>query len=384
MKKTYNTKLIFENNQDKQNLLETLQLQLNAYNYISNIIYNNNNFILIKKLVHDKTYSYTRKEFPNLPSQFVIRSYNDVTSNYKSIKSNKQKISKPITKKNLSVRLDKRLYTFKTYNKIRLTTLNKRINTTLHIYPKLLEHLKYKISDPLLYVKNNDIYISLTFEVPSEIYIDNDQSIGLDLGCKRLIASSEGYFIKSSNYLKHKRKIRYLKRKLQSKKNKSSTARKHLKKLSKKEHNFSKNYIHLLVNQVLKTKANTIVIENLSKIKQNTSKQGKRHNNRLSQIPFYRFKEILSYKAQALGKRVVTVNPYNTSKDDYRKLSNGIRKGCRYYSSDKLVFDADIQASINIRNRYKHSDSFMPFDGDYRLIGQDSVNNPIVIFANYL
>ena len=57
-------------------------------------------------------------------------------------------------------------------------------------------------------------------------------------------------------------------------------------------------------------------------------------------------------EAQALGKRVETVNPAYTSKNDYRGLPKGVRKGCRYYASDGVVLDADHNAAINIAKRW--------------------------------
>ena len=97
-------------------------------------------------------------------------------------------------------------------------------------------------------------------------------------------------------------------------------------------------------------------------------------------MPFYLLLEILSYKALLKGKKVVTINPYNTSQDDYRGIEKGIRKGCRYYASDGKVFDADWNASINIATRYskrkeamsiKHPVSFKePIDGSLNLTGR--------------
>ena len=65
------------------------------------------------------------------------------------------------------------------------------------------------------------------------------------------------------------------------------------------------------MNTILKTKSNTIVMEDLSKIK--SKSKGRRFNNRNSQMPYFALRNILTYKASALGKRVVIVNPHYTS-----------------------------------------------------------------------
>ena len=87
----------------------------------------------------------------------------------------------------------------------------------------------------------------------------------------------------------------------------------------------------------------------------------------------------LTYKAQSLGKRVVTVKPYLTSQLDHRGLDGGARKGCRYIGSDGTVMDADVNAAINILHKYdpKHPVSC------YALDGQVSVSTPCDAVRNY-
>ena len=163
---------------------------------------------------------------------------------------------------------------------------------------------------------------------------------------------------------------------LQSKKKHSHSARIKLKKLRRKEANVSKNMCHHLANTILKHNGSVVVMEDLTKIKQSTSKskdgfKRKRHNNAISQVPFFLIKQILTYKALLKGKRVETVSPEYTSRQDCRTQS-GVgckRQGCRFYTKDGMVFDADWNAAINIMNRYKHSNSFsLPLDGKLNLI----------------
>ena len=79
----------------------------------------------------------------------------------------------------------------------------------------------------------------------------------------------------------------------------------------------------------------------------------------------------MTYKALLRGKRVETVSPEYTSRQDCRTRS-GVgcrRQGCRFYAKDGMVFDADWNAAINIMNRYKRSASFsLPIDGRLNLV----------------
>ena len=369
--KTYNIKLQFESKEDKQLLLDSLELKKQAFNLISKIRFEMDVCQGLKGL-HDRCYYKIKEAIPTIPSQFIIKAEQDVVSKYQAIRKNKHQLEEAPQTDKLSINLDKRIYKWVGNDKIKLTTHTKRIVCSFITYDKLNEmYAKYKLQDPSLFVKNNDIYLSVVFNDETS-FIDNQKSIGFDLGIKRLVATSEGDIIKGNEFNTYKRKIRWSKRKLQSKQNHSHSARKKLNTLKRKEHNFSKNYIHHIVNTLLKNDANTIVIEDLSKIK--SKNRGKKFNNRQSQVPYYLLKTILTYKAQSLGKRVEMVKPYFTSQNDHRGIESGKRKGCRYYASDGIILDADLNAANNIKLRgSKHSNSCCE-----ALDGQVNVNSPIV------
>jgi putative transposase len=370
--KTYNIKLIFETNENRQSLIDSLSLKRDAFNIISKIRFGMKTCNGIMPL-HQRSYKIIRNQFPTLPSQFVIKAEQDVISKYKSIRSNCQKITEPVETDRLNIQLDKRIYTWIGNDAIKLTTINGRITAKLSKYDKVDELFnKHKLQDPSLFVKDNNVFLAVVFDDTTP-FQDNNKCIGIDLGLKRLISTSEGVIIKGNEFNKHKRKIRWKKRKLQNKRSHSARIKRHT--LKRKEHNFSKNYIHNVVNHLLTTKANTIVIEDLSKIK--SKSKGRRFNNRNSQMPYFLLRNILTYKAAALGKQVVSVNPHYTSQLDHRGLDNGIRKGCRYYGLDKVVLDADLNAANNITFRYdkEHSISCKALDG------QVIVKLPIVSFS---
>lgn len=378
--KTYNIQLKFESEEEKQLLLDTFTVHKDVWNYISKFVFKNE-LKPWSKDVHNATYHKCRTKFPTAPAQIVIRAREDVVANYKTIRSNKNKLKTSPIKTNLSIRLDKRLYKLEK-SQITLTTVGKRITCKLKLFKKLEELFKYEVKDPLIFVRKHKVYLALTFDTPEPIFNPN-HCVGVDLGLNRIAVTSEGKIISGSDYIKQKRKIRYLKRCLQRKKKtltkKTDSARKHLKKVKHHEYNFSKNYIHHLSNELLKTNSNTLVLEDLSSLKDKN--KGRHQNNKLSQIPFFMLLNILTYKAQTLGKRVVTVNPAYTSKDDYRGITKGVRKGCRYYASDGKVFDADLNASINIAKRWGDKNklpvSFVePIDGFYGLSGQGVCQPP--------
>jgi len=375
---TYNIRLEFQNQEDRTSLVDLLLEHQKVWNYMSEYVFKSKK--IDKKLLHDKNYHRCRKLFPNCPSQVIIRAKDSVYATYKSIQSNHQKIKEPSKQKNLSIRLDKRIYTFLDNNRIKLTTTGKRIVCNYTPYDKFNDFFsKNTICDPALFVRDNDIWLSVSFEVATPTLIENS-CIGVDLGIKRLATTSEGLAITDKIFLRDKRKLRYLKRILQSKSKStfSRSARRKLKNLKRKEQNKNRNQSHMIANKILNTKSNVIVVEDLSEIK--SSNKGKKFNNKQAQVPYFELRRILTYKAPLQGKVVVTVNPAYTSKNDYRGLERGKRQGCRYYASDGTVFDADWNASINIAQKYAQKKEAMsiklpvsfsiPIDGKLNLMGR--------------
>lgn len=371
---TYNTRLIFDSKTDESKIFEVLEAQCLAWNECSKIQYNipKNSIVFL----HTAFYRYFRDIHPEIPAQVVISAEQSVLSSYRAIKSNKHKIAEPPIKKNLSMRLDDHTYSIK--NKVlSLISLGKRVKCTFQSYPKLEEYYgKYRLCDPELFVKNGEIWVGMTFDIP-EMLPTQTLACGVDLGIRINATTSEGNLYFDKKFNKRKRRIRFLKRKLQSKGTKS--AKRHLKKLSRKESNINKNFSHHLANKILAdTKADVIVLEDLKGIK--VKKHKRQNKNRISQIPFFELRRILTYKAPMFNRKtVIFVSPEYTSQIDHKSgKKDGIRNGRRYISKSGIIYDADINAAINIGVRSK-----LPVSQTKNLTyGQAIVNSPIVCKSN--
>lgn len=374
---SYNVKLNFNSIEDKNRYSKTLEFQRFTYNECSKCHFGAKMNSLIE--LHNKFYKPFREKYPEIPSNIVIHTIQEVLSSYRSIKSNKHKINKPTEKKNLSIRLTKNTSALKVHSKtISLTAVEgKRIKASFVPYLKLQELMdKYPVCDPLIFERDGQLWLSLTFETPKVVILEG-KAVGIDLGINRVAVTSEGIIIQDKKFNGEKRKLRFNKRKLQSKSKDSKSAKRHLKKLRRKERNKNKNQTHLISNVILKsTTENVIVLEDLTKIKQNPkNKYKKGFNNKLSQTPFFKLRKTLEYKAKAHGKIVKTVSPYETSQiDNVTNKKEGERRGSRFYSKSGVIYDADINAAINIAKRSK-----LPVSQTNNLTyGQAIVNSPIV------
>ena len=380
--KTYKVKLMFDNAETFGFWVEQLRLVRDCWNFASKIVFEEKIPLGIKQ-IHNRLYRAEREAFPALPSQICISVNRAILSSYKAIRSNKQKMKEAAQMRNASLQIDKRIYSNLRPDSFKISSgkANKREEVKFLTYPKFDELMaSLRPCDPKLQLdeEKNVIYACFPFIELPPIQRD-DSCLGIDLGCRRLATTSDGIAYTDKDYLARRRKIRHNKRIFQSHRKKSHSARRKLRKLKRKEYFVSKEMCNLLSNQILKTDKSVLVLEDLTKIKQNTSRtpegfKRKKHNNRLGQVPFYLLKQMLGYKALRKGKIVVTVSPEYTSQIDSRTGSREgcLRKGCRFYTATKgVVYDADWNASLNIRNRHlkRLLSSELPLDGKLDLVG---------------
>ena len=418
---TYKVALEFYDQKMRDFWVGQMLLARDCYNFVSKIAFDEKTPLSLKTF-HKRMYRAEREAFPNLPSQMCIKIYKQVLANYRTVKDQEEKekwekereqkrkqkgkkgeqshgpevevgeptqeekveefLTNPIQMKNPCIGLDKRLYSCLTRESLNLSDGVSRKRTTVRFktYPKFVDmSARFRMCDPNLVYddKENEFQLCVPFLTIAPTPLP-DEFMGIDLGVKRAATLSDGTAYTNKEYLARRRRIRHNKSMFRRHKKHSHSARTKLRKNSRRESNVSKNEAHHLANWILAHKASVFVMEDLSRIKRNTSKtkegfKKKRHNNMLSQVPFHMLRQILTYKAPLLGKRVETVSPYDTSKMDCRTQSKEgcIRKGCRFYTADGLVFDADWNAALNILLR-KHPTSFvvLPLDGRLNLVGR--------------
>ena len=365
---SYVTEIRAESKENLDALRQILVWQRDAYNFASEREFALKSFH-IKKL-HDECYRKIRDRWPEIPSQVVIKAEQDVLSAYRTVRKNKHKLVKPCVKRGLSIRLDQRLYSQATKSGLRITTARGRKNFAFVIYPKLAALLeKFSYSDPLVFERDGRLFAVLTFDSDAPKLPANN-ALGVDLGVRVPAACSDGRLIMDKPYNARRRKIRHAKRSLQSRG--TSSARRKLKKLRRKERNAQRAQTHALANEILKTNATVVVLEDLKGVKR--KRHAGQNKNYVSQAPFAELRRVVCYKAERRGMTALLVRPHYTSQEDSltgKRL--GERRGRRFYAENGLVYDADINAACNIARRSK-----LPFSRGNLLSGQARVNAPNV------
>lgn len=331
--------------EDESRLFQTLSAYKIAWQIVSDWSFSND-LNASRKLANRATYNLARKKLPDLPSGLIQAAGTNALAKIKSVKSNSHKLTKAPQIKNVSLNYDPRTYTVKGETMSLSVCGGKRIKVGFQDYLRFNDfRAKYKMLSPIVSYSKGVFWATFIFDVPDILPV-NKSVVGLDLGQRNFVATSEGKIYKCKDLNRLRRKIRFFKRSLQKRGTKSD--RRTLRKIRLKEQRQSSNAIHCLTKKVLSdTKADYLAVE---KLKLPTAKgygrKGK--NRRKNSVPLSKFTQILSYKSKRFGKEVVAVNPWMTSQDDCRGLDSGERIGGKYVGIDGKILNADINAACNI------------------------------------
>lgn len=289
-------------------LLDTMH-QFNAgANYVAEIAFSEHsaNKHELQKLV----YGELRTTY-HLSSQLAIRCISKATEAYKRDKS-----IQPAFRPEGAVVYDPRVMSFKGLNMVSLLTIQGRVLVPFRIGRYQEARMgSIKGQADLIYQKGT-FYLAVTLDVPTPTPDEIDGTLGIDFGIVNLATDSEGETFSGEAVEKVCKRHHALRQRLQKRGTKS--AKRHLKKLSGKEHRFKKNTNHVISKHLVqKAKATqqAIAIEDLRHIRKRTDSTVRRsQRNRHSSWAFGQLRAFLEYKARLAGVPLYTVDPRNTSR----------------------------------------------------------------------
>jgi putative transposase len=225
---------------------------------------------------------------------------------------------------------------------------------------KIIKHREIEGKIKTCTIKRNGLnqwFVCFSCEIENIKTIDNNQkAIGIDVGCTDFAVCSNGESIEHPHFYKESEsKLKEIQTKYSELKNLPKDNKKKLKVKRKliKQHlkvkNQRKDFLHKLSNKIVNQNG-IICVEKLN-IKKMTSDNFKSLNKSILDGGWYNFKQMLTYKAEWAGKRVVEVNPAYTSQVCskcgviVKKELDEREHNCPHCG---LVCNRDLNASLNI------------------------------------
>lgn len=309
---------------------------------IANSTYNKNK-------AHKELYHLLRIQFPSVPSA-LLQTVRD--NALEAIKATKFK-SIPKKKPTSGLRYDKRTMTLRG-KQLTLSCIGKRVTLILDVpdyFKEIFETWEF-CGATVTYTKNQaQFWVRLVFETEDPQQIEG-QIQGIDRGLYHQAVTSNGQFFSSSKIRAVQRRYLHNRRKLQQKGTRS--AKRRLKAMSGREKRFMKDTNHCVSKKLANQPGIAVfVLEDLSSIR--TQRRGKKMNKWLGSWAFYQQEQFLTYKAEALGKRVVHQDPRYTSQKC--NICKHIRRTNRHKSRFHCKncghrTHADLNAAKNVRDDY--------------------------------
>ena len=249
---------------------------------------------------------------------------------------------------------------------------------TVEELPDLLDGVKH-YSNPRITFDGKYWYLSVGYEVKEEKETLTKESLGIDLGVKKLAVCSNGKAYKNINKTRRVKQLEKKLRREQRKLSRKLTANikeykikgkkrvpvwirplkeckniqkqnKVIRRIHKKLKDIRNNYLHQTTSEIVKTKPSQIVMETLNV----TGMMKNKHLSKaIAQQKLYEFKRQIQYKCQKKGIAFIEADKWYPSSKKCSccgNVKNDLKLSDRIYKCDKcgLVIDRDFNASKNL------------------------------------
>lgn len=311
-----------------------------------------------EKMLKDEQYAFFKEENKHVMQQAIrqmLSAYNKFFkehNGFPKFKSKKDRQSALFS----SVSISKR-NTFETRH-ISLTKHLKNIKFRCSdlYFRRLQKYNKNIRSATLSKSKSGNYFLSILVEMEDtelKKFEHTDKQVGIDLGVKDFVITSDGEVFENKHFLKkEEKKMKRLQRQLSRKVKGSNNREKNRVKIAKlfeRMTNKKKTYIHYVVNKLLKS-YDTIFMEDL-----NVKGLLKNHHiaKSIQEVGFYNFKEILINKALVNDKKVISVDRFYPSSKTcsfcgYKKEDLTLSDRSWVCPNCGTRHDRDINAAMNI------------------------------------
>lgn len=308
--------------------------------------------------LHHSTYARERS-ITALPSQLVVSARMKATEALSSARTKirrGKKASCP-SGKQLTIRYDARSATIKlAEGTATLATNYGRVSVSFVVCDYYRKYLDWKVcSSDVCFKRDGRIFLHVVVSSNEVVVAPVDEVLGIDLGVNRPAVTSSADFLGERRWKNVTKRLFNLKRALQAKG--TPSAKRHLKKLSKRGTGFRKDCDHVMSRRIVDAAlpGSTIVLEDLVNIRANM-KGRKAQRRRLHSWSFNRLQTFLDYKSRMAGVKVEYVDPRYTSQKCSRcgHIERENRQSQSWFVCKKCGFqhNADLNAAKNIRQNH--------------------------------
>lgn len=326
----------------------TLRASNAAANEISEVAWGHRSFGRYK--LHKLVYHPVRAS-SGLSSQMVIRAISKVTDAYKPDKKRKRTF-KPLG----AIAYDDRILRWRSgTSEVSIWTVGGRKIIPFVCGERASELLKFRQGESDLVFRGSKWFLLATVDVEEPPPRTPEDWIGVDLGITNIAIDSDGETHTSEKTERSRNRYERIRSRLQAAGTKS--AKRHLKKLAKRERRMKKDANHVISKRLVSKAAETgrgISLEDLQGIRKRTTVK-KAQRSRHGKWAFGELRAFVEYKARLARVALVTVDPRDTSRTcsecghcdraHRRSRSEFVCKSCGY------VAPADENAALNIRSR---------------------------------
>ena len=322
------------------------------------VLWCNRNKSVNRTRLQKELYHQLRGTYPELPSQYVSILLREGASAVKSWNSNnpKRRWGLKAVRRKKTLSLDARLFSVRGA----LLTVSTRVKT-----PRLRlllpetpawfteRYPEGKLNAAQLGVtRSGKPYINLIYRVPQPAQTPSGETLGVDRGLYKIAVTSKGGEYTSNQVRAVRRRHQHTRATLQQKGTRS--AKRRLKAMSGREKRFMSDINHCVSKHLVHTpNIGRIALENLTGIRRNRCNKTTR--KWLGQWAFHQLEHNIIYKAHQHGIDVVLVDPAYTSQRCSTcgyTAKNNRRKGTFACRSCGFIANADVNAAINIRDKF--------------------------------
>jgi putative transposase len=350
---TYDVKLVAKvkvvpTAEQRQLLKDTLYQANSAANEVSGVAWEAKCFrpFAIHKLVYEEV----RQRY-GLSAQMTVRVIGKVADAYKAGKKRERKF-----KKLGAIAYDSRILSWQMEEqRISIWAMGGRQRMRYQGGERQLELLENQLGETDLAYRGGEFYLLATCEVEEPEVKDVTGYLGVDLGIVNLATDSDEHVYAGGQVNGLRRRHAKLRSRLQSRGTKS--ARRLLRKRSRKEQRFAADVNHCIAKELVERAERTgqgVAIEDLTGIRERVRVR-KAQRRQHSAWAFDDLRKKIAYKARLLGIPVIAVNPRNTSRTCHEcgHCEKGNRQSQERFECQSCghVSNADYNAACNIAGR---------------------------------